>query len=263
LKVRHVAPGRCMLRQPMEAGEVQRIPPYRPDAQGRLQGYYLACPSCGLRRLELPQEDAPFAEGEPVVEVVEVEDSAGELHAVRHWVPRTVTSTRTMRCMSVRCGVDFVIHESEFIVVGSRAMDSESHALLSGLDLELSREHMENVRAWQTRRKAEQELASKESSSMTPEPPPKQGPSVRQVLMLSAMEHKVTLHDLVCQVIGIPTITKYEPGQLLAAGKDVPESFAALLNTLKSRWPVPALPALPSGMVPEKEPDVQVSENGT
>lgn len=81
MKVAFIAPGRCLLRQPPERGEAQRIPRYHPRVPPIV--YHLFCPSCGHRMVVF----RGITETDPREVEEEIETSDGGTKRVKHIVP--------------------------------------------------------------------------------------------------------------------------------------------------------------------------------
>ncbi|RTL26960.1 MAG: hypothetical protein EKK55_07075 [Rhodocyclaceae bacterium] len=112
-RIRFVAPGRCLERQPFEPGEVLRTPRLARQPTPLL-GYHLACPSCGARRIELADTGAPFVEGTPLEVTATVAVRAGGERAVRFWVPASLASERPIACGA--CHIVYRLSGEVFVV---------------------------------------------------------------------------------------------------------------------------------------------------
>lgn len=110
--IRFVAPGRCLARQPLEPGEVIRVPALNRTGRTPLVGYHVACPACGARRIEL-HDEVRFEEGPPTELHAVVETSLGTPRTVSFWAPSTLASglSRCPRCNAHHAarGRDFVL----------------------------------------------------------------------------------------------------------------------------------------------------------
>jgi hypothetical protein len=93
-RVHHVPPGRCLLRQPPEAGEAQRIPRFTSLLVPPIV-YFLFCPACGRRGVV---RDVVEANPQNVTETVETSD--GGERTVTHLVPELTVPAQTCACGS-------------------------------------------------------------------------------------------------------------------------------------------------------------------
>ncbi len=94
-RVRHIPPGRCLLRQPPEPGEAQRIPRFTSPLVPPIV-YHLFCPTCG-RRVVLA---LGVVESNPHVVEETVETSDGGERAVSHLVPDISVPEQACACGS-------------------------------------------------------------------------------------------------------------------------------------------------------------------
>ena len=104
MNVSIIAPGRCLLRQPPEPGEAQRIPRYHPKVPPI--AYHLFCPLCARRVVVF----RGVTETDPHELEVEVETSNGTPRRVKHLVP--VLSVTEQDC---GCGSRWGITNGSFV----------------------------------------------------------------------------------------------------------------------------------------------------
>lgn len=109
MKVRFVPPGRCLLREPPERGEAQRIPRYHPRVRPIV--YHLFCPTCGGRVVVC----AGITETDPHDVETEIETSDGGVRLVRHLCP--VLSVEEQACS---CGSRWCVANGEFVFAEHR-----------------------------------------------------------------------------------------------------------------------------------------------
>lgn len=93
MKLHVLPPGRCLLRQPAERGDVLRIPRYHPKAPAH--GYQVWCPCCRacslLRAIDGVREDGDEAITE------EIETSDGRERMVTHTAPLLTLSPQVCK----------------------------------------------------------------------------------------------------------------------------------------------------------------------
>ena len=111
MNVSFIPPGRCLLRQPPERGEAQRIPRYHPKVPWL--AYHLFCPTCGHRVVVI----RGITETNPHEVEEDVETSDGGTRHVKHLVPSLTVVEQ--RCDGERhgktCGSRWGIANGAFV----------------------------------------------------------------------------------------------------------------------------------------------------